>query len=114
MARLLLDENMPRLLAKRFVGHSVSTVQQMAWSGLKNGNLLRRASGQFDVLITLDRSLPHQQSLKGTGIAVLLINTPSSKLSDLEPLVSEVLRALRTCEPETVTTVGDWKPRSMS
>lgn len=114
MARLLLDENLPRLLAKQFVGHSVSTVQQMGWSGLKNGNLLRSASGQFDVLVTLDRNLPHQQSLKGTGIAVLVIKTRSSKLSDLEPIVDEVLQALRACAPETVTRVGEWNPRSRS
>ena len=42
--RVLLDEQLPRQLAREITGHEVSTVQQRGWAGLKNGELLRRAA----------------------------------------------------------------------
>jgi hypothetical protein len=36
--RVLLDEQLPRHLAREIGGHDVSTVQQRGWAGLKNGN----------------------------------------------------------------------------
>ena len=50
--RLLLDEQLPRHLAREIGGHDVSTVQQRGWAGLKNGELLRVAADagfHFDV-----------------------------------------------------------------
>jgi hypothetical protein len=40
--RILLDEQLPRQLAREFPGHDVHTVQQRGWAGLGNGELLRR------------------------------------------------------------------------
>ena len=55
--RVLLDEQLPRHLAREIVGHDVSTVQQRGWAGLKNGELLRvAADAGFDFLVTADRS----------------------------------------------------------
>ena len=34
---VLLDEQLPRHLAREIGGHNVSTVQQRGWAGLKNG-----------------------------------------------------------------------------
>jgi hypothetical protein len=34
-------------------------------AGIKNGKLLNLAEGQFEVLISTDQSLPHQQNLFG-------------------------------------------------
>ena len=45
--RVLLDENLPHDLAGALVGFEVVTVQGMEWAGIKNGELLRRASGQI-------------------------------------------------------------------
>lgn len=55
--RLLLDENFPVDFAKRLVAHEVLTVHSLSWSGIKNGELLRRAHAVCDVFITLDRNL---------------------------------------------------------
>ena len=111
MARLLLDENMPRLFSRWLTGHDVRTVQQMGWAGLRNGTLLRRAAGEFDVLITLDRGIPFQQSIANLRIAVLLIHALSNKLDDLEPIVEAVMAAIPQCRPGTVSSVGDGRPR---
>jgi hypothetical protein len=35
----------------------LTTVQDMGWAGVKNGELLRRAENQFDLLLTADKRL---------------------------------------------------------
>ena len=37
--RVLLDEQLPRRLARELVGHDVRTVQQQRWAGLKNATI---------------------------------------------------------------------------
>jgi hypothetical protein len=61
--RLLLDELLPIGLAGNSPGHTVDTVSGRGWSGIKNGELLRRMSGQYDVLVTMDRSIEFQQRI---------------------------------------------------
>jgi predicted nuclease of predicted toxin-antitoxin system len=55
--RVLLDESLPRKLASELTGHVTQTVQKRGWSGLKNGELLRTASAEFEVLLTGDQNL---------------------------------------------------------
>jgi hypothetical protein len=43
--RLLLDESLPWRLANLLVGHDVTSVQRMGWSGVKNGALLQVGVG---------------------------------------------------------------------
>jgi hypothetical protein len=38
--RILLDECTPRVLKRLLQGQAVSTVQEIRWAGLKNGNEL--------------------------------------------------------------------------
>ena len=41
---------------KRRLSHlAIRTVQDMGWTGTKNGELLRRAEVEFDVLVTADQ-----------------------------------------------------------
>ena len=47
---MLLDECVPRPLKKEFVGHDVKTAREAGLAGLKNGQLLRAAEGEFDAL----------------------------------------------------------------
>jgi hypothetical protein len=68
--KLLLDECVTRRLKREFVGHDVAPVEDVGLKGLKNGQLLRTASGRYEVLITVDQNLPYQQSLMGLTIAV--------------------------------------------
>jgi Domain of unknown function (DUF5615) len=59
---VLLDEQLPRHLAREIGGHDVSTVQQRGWAGLKNGELLRiAADAGFEVFVTADRNLQFQK-----------------------------------------------------
>ena len=93
--RVLLDEQIPRHLARELSGHNVRTVQQEGWAGLKNGELLRRAADAgFEVFVTADRNLQFQQNLSRTRLGVVLLVAPSNALEDLLPLVPRLLDAI--------------------
>ena len=89
---VLLDEQLPRHLAREIGGHNVSTVQQRGWAGLKNGELLRvAADAGFEVLVTADRNLQFQQNLSLAQLGIVLFVAPSNALEDLRPLVPKLL-----------------------
>lgn len=94
--RLLLDECVPRPLRRHFVGHDVSTIEQAGYKSLKNGALLAAASKDFDVLVTVDKSIQYQQNTDNLQISILVLSARTSNLTDLLPLVSDALEALTT------------------
>ncbi|MFB8789964.1 MAG: DUF5615 family PIN-like protein [Potamolinea sp.] len=104
--KLLLDECIDRKLAREFIGYEVKTVPQMGWAGVKNGQLLALALSEFDVFITVDRNLSFQQKLPDFDIAVIVMIAASNRLTDLKPLVPEVLAILATVAKGQATTVG--------
>ena len=72
----------------------------MRWTGKKNGALLALMAGaNFEVLLTVDRSLRHQQNLTAAGVAVVVMVAASNRLSDLVPIVSAVETALAGIQP---------------
>lgn len=106
--RVLLDEQLPRQLARELKGHEVRTVQQQGWAGLTNGELLRSAvMERFDVLLTADQGFQFQQNLAQRGLGVIVLAAPSNDLEDLLPLVPHLLQALPEIEPGQLVRVGD-------
>jgi len=96
--RVLLDECLPRRLKRDLVGHDARTTPEMGWASKRNGDLLRLAERDFDVFLTVDRKLQHQQNLSTFNIAVVVLVAPSNTLADLQPLMTTVLdqeRAIR-------------------
>jgi hypothetical protein len=75
--RILFDQGTPSPLRARLVGHDVSTAFELGWSRLNNGELLAAAEGRFDLLVTTDRQLRHQQNLGGRRLAILVLSTTS-------------------------------------
>ena len=102
--RILLDECLPTLFKKDIVGHQAVTVLEMGWAGTKNGKLLDIAEGQFDILLTVDRNIEHQQNLRGRQIALVVLHAPN-KLRMLRPLIPALLEALTTIEPGEVAHI---------
>ena len=92
--KILLDECLDRRLAKQIVGHEVMTVPQMGWAGIKNGDLLALAQDQFDAFVTVDKNLFFQQNLPYFNLSVIILQAPTNRLRDLEPLVPKLLTAL--------------------
>ena len=104
--QILLDESLPRQLARELRGHIVRTVRQQGWTSLKNGELLKRArTNGFDVLVTADQNLEFQQNLAHAEIGVIVLSAPTNRIEDLLPLVSDLGDALDTIQPGQVLRV---------
>lgn len=103
--RILIDECLPRALKRHLGGHHCRTVQEMGWAGKKNGELLSLAGQEFEVLVTIDRGIEHQQHFATSKIALLVLDAPSNKIEDLAPLIPDVLAALDSIQPGTVVRV---------
>ena len=72
--KVLFDENIPAPLWHHLTGHSVETVQDRGWEGIRNGLLLDRAEDNgYELLITADQSIRHQQTIAGRQLAVLVL-----------------------------------------
>ena len=103
--RLLLDESVPRRMRHALPGHTVKTVVEMGWGGVKNGALLALAAPQFDVFITVDKALPYQQHIADLPIAVVLLSAYSNKLQVLLPLIPRLEEALAALQPKTLVQI---------
>lgn len=75
--RILLDQGTPAPLRRALPDHEVVTAHEKGWATLTNGELLAAAEGSFDVLVTTDQNLRHQQNLAGRRLAVLVRPTTS-------------------------------------
>ncbi|HXH81374.1 MAG TPA: hypothetical protein VNN07_00430 [Candidatus Tectomicrobia bacterium] len=84
----------------------MTTAPEAGWAGLTNGELLRRAQHDFDAFVTVDRNLPFQQDLSRFSIAVLVLQAPSNRLTDLRGLLPQLLRALAVAKRGEATWVG--------
>ena len=98
--RVLLDEMLDRRL-KRFLPADIDalTVHERGWGSKSNGELLDLAQHEFDVLVTTDRGIPHQQDLSRFDLAVVILRARSNSYEDLAPLVGQVSTVLPTVRP---------------
>ncbi len=95
--KILLDECTPRVVQKRLPSLAISTVQERGWTGIKNGELLALAEEHFDVLITSDQNLRHQQQLAGRRLAVVVL--PSNQVPVVVRLLDEIEAVLGRIQP---------------
>lgn len=96
--RILLDECLPRQLSGELTGHEVVTVQKAGWAGFKNGKLLTKISGRFEVFITIDRHIEREQKIP-LDVAVIAVRARSNRIQDLRPLVPELLKIVKEAKP---------------
>ena len=104
--RVLLDENLPHDLIAALPEHDVLTVQGLGWAGVKNGELLRRASGLIDAFVTMDRLLGRQQDLSKLPFGVVLIVARSNRVHDLLPLLTGLRERLGRVRAGTFEQIG--------
>jgi hypothetical protein len=96
-----------RRLSRSIAGHEIKTVGEMGWAGFKNGELLTRASGHFDVFVTVDQNLVFQQNIEGFPTRVVVLQVKGNRLANLLPLVPNLLAALDSARPGAVTIVSE-------
>lgn len=103
--RVLIDECLPRRVRRLLPDHECRTVSEMGWRGRKNGDLLALAEGEFDVLLTVDKGIVFQQSIRGRSIAILVLSARANRMAELTPLAPGILDALGRIRPGTVVVV---------
>jgi len=107
--RVLLDECLPRGLKRELPGHDVRTAPEMGWASKRNGELLQLAQREFDVFLTVDRNLPHQQNLASFDIAIVVLVARSNRFDDLRPLMNTVRESLSIAKRGEALVIEDRK-----
>jgi hypothetical protein len=76
--RILFDQGTPVPLGALLKKHSVTTVYELGWSQLQNGEPLKQAEGAgYEALVTTDQNLRYQQNLRERRIAVAILMATS-------------------------------------
>jgi hypothetical protein len=104
--RVLLDEQLPVDLAVALQGHRVDTVVGRGWTGISNGELLRRMGTEYDALVTMDRGIEFQQNLATVSVGVLLVRAPSNRMVHLQPFIPVILETLPALKPGQLHRIG--------
>ena len=78
----------------------------IGWAGVENGELLAKAvEAGFDVLVTMDSNMVHQQNVARHQIAVIALRANSNRLADTRPLMKQLLGLLPNSKRGTVTFI---------
>jgi len=97
--KILLDEGVPDIIQKRLSSFSIYSVKEMGWRGVKNGVLLDLMAGQFQILITTDKSIPSQQNLEKRQISIVIL--PTNDVPSVIALLPQIEEALAAILPGT-------------
>jgi hypothetical protein len=96
--RVFLDENVDLRLASRLIGFDVETVHSRGWSGVTNGELLRRLEESFDVLVSHDQGLATQHNWSTRKLALIVVVSRSTRFatySDKTDLLKDAIEKVR-------------------
>lgn len=104
--RVLLDGCVPSRLANELPGHEVRTAPEMGWADLDDGPLLDAMAERFDVLVTVDKSLPKQQRVSDRPLAIVVLRAKTNRLVELLPLVSRLRAMLENASPGQVYEIS--------
>lgn len=75
----------------------MATAYEQGLSEVGNGELLRRAEGRFEVLVTTDQNLRYQQDLSGLRLAILVL--PTTSWSRIRKHVGRIVAAIDGLAP---------------
>ena len=81
----------------------MTTVQEMGWSGRKNGDWLKAAEQHFTIFITADQQLRYQQNLTGNPLAIIVL--PTNQVPVVLNLRPRIREAIADIQPATIIEV---------
>ena len=102
--RILFDHGIPKQLRRQLFGHDVGRAIEHGWDTLANGVLLDRAEeAGYEVLITTDQGIRHQQNMANRKIAVVvLLNTAWPRISQRAEAIRKALEGIQPGEVKEV------------
>jgi len=71
-----------------------------------NGELLSRAEGEFDALLTMDQGIEYQQNIQDRLLGIVTIVAPDNEYETILPLVPDIDSALQELEAGRVVSVA--------
>lgn len=102
--RVLFDNGTPRGLAGSLLEHAVEEARTRGWDSLGNGALLDAAEAAgFQVLVTTDRNLRHQQDLRRRTIAIVVLGNARWRL--IRKRLREIAEAVSAAAPGTIIEI---------
>lgn len=105
--RILLDECVNPRVRMAFPDHEVRTVIEMGWRGATNGRLLTLAeANRFDVFVTLDQNLCHQQNVAARRLGFIVVRVPDNNIKFYRPLFSRLNTAAETTKAGEVAYIS--------
>lgn len=104
--KVLLDECLPKKLKREVKADLVKTVPEVGWASKKNGELLRLAEQDFDVLLTNDQNMENQQNLKNFDLAFIVLVAPTNDIADLKPLMPAANKVLKTIKAGNIEYIA--------
>ena len=105
--KVILDECLPRRILRDLSDHSATTVPRQGWAGITNGVLLERVEPEFDVFITMDSNIMHQQNMDELKVCLVVLHGTNSNYETLQPLVPEIRLAVDHAKSGSIIHIGD-------
>ena len=102
--RVLFDNGTPRGIAVALRAQVVEEARARGWDALSNGDLLDSAEkAGFDVFVTTDRNLRHQQNMSGRRIAIVVLSKGRWRL--IRSRLAAIAAAVDTATPGSFVEV---------
>jgi hypothetical protein len=101
---ILFDQGTPIGIRDSLHGHTIRTAYEQGWSTLLNGELLREAEDAgFELLLTTDKNLIHQQDLRNRKIAIVVLGT--NRWSLIKLALQSISEAVNAAKPGSYALV---------
>ena len=101
---VLFDHGTPSGIARSLSRHKVKRAREEGWDALSNGDLLAQAEAAgFEVLLTTDKNIRHQQNLLGRKIAIVVLG--NSQWPVVQKYLREIAAAVDAAAPGSYTSV---------
>ena len=101
---IIFDQATPVPIRPYLERHTVRTAAQQGWDKLSNGELLTAAEeAGFDLLLTTDKNMRHQQNLAGRKIAIVVRGR--QQWPQLEPHIQLVIDVVNAATPGSYSAV---------
>jgi hypothetical protein len=77
----------------------------MGWGGITNGKLMLLAQQSFDVFVTVDQNLEHQQNVAKLALGLVIVAVPDNNIKYFRPMFVALQKAAASIRPGQVIHV---------